>query len=204
MARLRSIVVLAAAAALVLSACSGGEDPESTSRGSLTFLFPTGPVDMDPSTSQDNNVAMPMWSAWFEGLIAAQPDSPEFSPVLASTWDVSDDGLIYTFTLDDRATFSDGAPVTADDVVFSLERDMAPEISLLNFLLAKIDSITATDASTVTISLLEPWPHLLADLASPTAVVYSKAVLEAADEQTFFNEAPVGSGPFTLSEVTPS
>lgn len=207
--RRRFLALLVALPLVALSACSPApQTGKSTTTaspgtgGSLTFLFPTAPVDLDPSTSQDNNVAMPMWNAWFQYLIQPKSAGAGYDPMLAKTWTTSSDLRTYTFTLDERAVFSNGDALTAADVVSSLKRDMAPSVSLLNGLGTKISSITATDARTVTIALKEPWPHLLADLASPTAAIYSTSSLAAAkDPKTFFNTAPVGTGPFTLGSV---
>jgi peptide/nickel transport system substrate-binding protein len=169
------------------------------SGGTLKFLLTTSPVDLDPSTSQDNSVSMPLWGSWFQQLMVF--DGQDYQPELAESWTVSDDELLYTLNLDPRATFSDGSPVTSDDVVFSLKRNLEPEVSQLNFLNAKIADITAVSPSVVEISMQEPWPHLLSDLASPSAVIYSKAALEAAASPAeFFNTNPVGSGPFVLGD----
>ncbi len=212
----KSVVVAAFAAALVaLAACTstqttagdsaspgdvdGSQAPASG--GSAVFQFVTAPLDLDPATSQDNNVSMPMWNAWFEYLVTLREG--ELSPGLAASWTVSDDKLVYTFTLDPRAQFSNGSDLTAQDVVFSLNRDLAPDISLLHFLTDRIESISAPDPDTVQIALNSPWPHLLADMASPTAAIYSEAALKAApSEKAFFNEAPIGTGPFTLASAT--
>lgn len=209
-----SVVSLAVAA--LLAGCSGGTTETSSSTestetveeasgspvsgGTLTFLLTTSPVDLDPSTSQDNSVSMPLYSAWFQQLTALEGEA--YQSVLAESWNVSADGLLYSFNLDPRATFSDGSPVTSDDVVFSLRRTIDEEVSELNFLNAKIANITAVSPSLVEISMKEPWPHMLADLSSPKAVIYSKSAFKAAaSPDEFFNKNPVGSGPFVLGET---
>ncbi|MBA2559413.1 MAG: ABC transporter substrate-binding protein [Propionibacteriales bacterium] len=204
---------LALTGVLVLIGCSGGGKPSSASSsgssdspsvaivqgGDATVLLPAAPLDLDPSTSQDNNASMPMWKAWFQNLVQATENGLE--PQLASEWKTSKDELTYTFMLDSAATFSDGEPVTAADVVFSLRHNLSPDVSLLHFLESKIASMEAVDTSTVSIVLKTPWPHLLADLSSPTAAIYSQAAFEDTDPKSFFNTAPVGTGPFTLGEV---
>lgn len=206
----RLVPAIVAATALAIAGCSGGggggggsasPTGEPQKGGTLTFLLPTAPLDLDPSTSQDNNVAMPMWNSWFEELVVF--DGNEYAPWLAKSWTESDDALTYTFTLDERAKFSDGSPMTSEDVLFSLQRNADPDVSLLNFLKAKIDSITAPTPQTFEIKLKEPWPHLLADLASPNGAIYSKAAFEkVGDPKKFFNTSPTGTGPFTLGNVT--
>jgi peptide/nickel transport system substrate-binding protein len=197
----------------MLAACSGatdtsgdgaGQDQPAQTGGNIVFQFPTAPLDLDPSTSQDNNVSMPLWNAWFEYLVRLDPATGKFQPMLAEDWQISEDEKIYTFNLRSDVTFSDGSPMTADDVVFALNRDMEPKISLLHSLLDRIDKISAVNEHTVEIQLKNPWPHLLADLASPTAAIYPEQPLKDAGDKQFFTQQPVGSGPFVLSEVVPN
>jgi peptide/nickel transport system substrate-binding protein len=209
--RTRCATALAVLSLLVTSACNAGSGTSATGAkttavakdgGDATFLFPTAPLDLDPSTSQDNNVSMPMMNAWFEYLIQQKQGSSDYQPMLASSWEVSPDQLTYSFHLNSAAKFSDGSPLTSGDVVASLKRNLEPDISLLNFLNAKISSMTAPDETTVKIALSKPWPHLLADLASPTAAIYSQKALAAAESpKAFFNTKPMGTGPFVLSDV---
>ncbi|WP_284236185.1 ABC transporter substrate-binding protein [Mycobacterium antarcticum] len=213
---LKALLSTVTAITLAVGGCAGpgntGDNQASASDtapakngGSLTYLFTTAPVDMDPSTSQDNNVAMPLWNAWFQYLVKPKVDSADFEPMLATSWQVSPDSKSYVFAINPAAKFSDGSPVRAQDVAFSLQRNVEPEVSLLNAVGKKIASIVATDDRTVTINLKEPWPHLLADLASPNAAIYPQAALTAAgDPKTFFNSKPIGTGPFVLSSVVPN
>jgi len=211
MNRRRGLASLIVACSLLATGCSGSSTPAATSSaastgapqsgGTLTFLFPTAPLDMDPSTSQDNNVSMPLWNAWFEELVGF--DGTNYTPLLAKAWTTTDGGKTYTFNLDERAKFSDGSQMTAEDVLFSLKRTMGPDVSLLNFLKAKVSSMTAPDPQTVSISLTEPWPHLLADLAGPNGAIYSKAAFEKLnDAKKFFASTPVGTGPYTLGAIS--
>lgn len=197
--------------ALVLAACSGSSSSDNSSPsngpakigGSLVFDLPTAPLDLDPSTSQDNNGSMQMWNAWFEYLVQSDPDTGQFSPMLATQWNVSKDQKTYTFKLRANVKFSDGSPLTGADVVYALNRDMAPKISLLHSLSDKISRIS-TAGNTVTIQMEQPWPHLLADLASPTAAIYPRQALQNAGDKAFFTQNPVGTGPFMLTSVVPN
>ncbi|MHA1548459.1 MAG: ABC transporter substrate-binding protein, partial [Alphaproteobacteria bacterium] len=62
----------------------------------------------------------------FEGLVTEDAGAQPI-PGMATSWDISDDGLVYTFKLREGAVWSDGQPVTADDFVFALQRLMNPE-----------------------------------------------------------------------------
>lgn len=121
---------LAVGSLLFLSACSSGSaSPGGNSGsaapakgGSLTFDFFTAPLDLDPSTSQDNDTSMQMWLAWFQSLIEVNPAGPGYLPVLADRWTVSSNGLTYTFHIRSGVKFSNGKPLTSADVLYSLTR----------------------------------------------------------------------------------
>jgi peptide/nickel transport system substrate-binding protein len=182
----------------------GGAAPHlSAAGGQMVFQFPTAPLDLDPSTSQDNNVAMPLWLAWFQPLISQAPGGGAFSPILADRWSVSKDGKTYRFHIRSGVRFSNNRPMTVQDVLYSLQRTMAPKISLLHFLIAKIASMRAS-GSTVTIVLKQPWPHLLADLATPNGAIYPKGAFTKSTAKAFFFQHPIGTGPIQLTSSVPN
>ncbi len=135
-------------------------------------------------------------------------------PRLATKWTISDDQLTYTFALRD-AKFSNGDPVTADDVVFSFQRlknvqgNPAPLYTTAN-----IASVVATDPKTVTITVSQPTPALLAYLATNFFDVEDAAVVKAnggtdADDaktsdqaQAYLDAHSAGSGPYMLDHWT--
>ena len=206
-------VGLAVGSLLLVSACSSSSSPPSTgssssgtptSGGNLTFEFFTAPLDLDPSTSQDNDTSMQMWLAWFQSLIEVNPNRPGFLPLLADHWSISSDKLAYTFQIRPGVKFSNGKPLTSADVLYSLTRTEKPSISLLNFLVAKTASMSAPDPSTFVIKLKSPWPSLLADLASPNGAIYPAGAFTAATAKAFFNTHPIGTGPFVLTSSVPN
>ncbi|MCL2898405.1 ABC transporter substrate-binding protein [Brenneria tiliae] len=134
----------------------------------------------------------------FEPLyIVGEDGQPK--PWLASSSADSDGGLTWTFKLRPGVKFSDGKPLNAEDVVFSLQRHVANGSGIP--LLAPIASITAPDAGTVVIRLKEPYPALLADISA-----VSNGILPAnfggAGEEAFFKH-PVGTGPFAFKSWEP-
>jgi peptide/nickel transport system substrate-binding protein len=210
--RTRALAAITVIALAVLTACSsGGGTPsqQATSSGpeqggNLVFDFATAPLNLDPSTSQDNDTSMQMWNAWFQYLIQPKTSGPGYAPMLASSYSIAPNQLTYTFHIRPGVEFSDGHPLTAADVVFSLKRDSHPSISLLNFLNGYISSISATNSDTVQIKLKRPWPNLLADLASPTAAIYPDNAFTANTAAAFFAQHPVGTGPFMLMSEVPN
>ncbi|MGH6916652.1 MAG: ABC transporter substrate-binding protein, partial [Geminicoccaceae bacterium] len=96
-------------------------------------------------------------------LVRANREANEIVPDLAESWEVSDDALEYTFHLRD-AQFSDGSPVTAQDVVFSLTRLRDDPESVQAAIYKIMESVTAPDERTVVIKLSEPSSPFLATL----------------------------------------
>ena len=100
----------------------------------------------------------------FEGLVRSTADGKSIEPCLATSWDISDDGLVYTFHLREDVKFSDGTPVTAEDWEYSLERSL--ELGAWNSLISSIDDVKAVDEKTIDIVLKNPSGSLLASLAA--------------------------------------
>lgn len=124
----------------------------------------------------------------------------EFQPELAESWEVSDDGLTWTVELVEDATFSDGEPVTADDVVYTLEtyRD-TEEFPYLSTYPDVFTAITAPDEHTVEITTEEPIGNFESRLVF--AYILPEHVWSAEDDVVAFeNREMVGSGPFTLKD----
>jgi peptide/nickel transport system substrate-binding protein len=120
-------------------------------------------------------------------------------PQMAS-WAISDDKLVYTFTLRDGLVFHDAAPVKADDAVASLKRWAARD-GAAAFLMAVTDSIAASDDKTVVWTLKEPFPLLLDVVAKQSSVpaFIMPARVAATPADTAITDY-VGSGPFVFVE----
>ena len=124
-------------------------------------------------------------------------------PELAKAWTYSSDGMTLTFKLQPGVKYSDGTPVTADDVVFCLNRAFDPN-SDWGFLFGPVTtnwpkpggSASAVDDSTVAIKLSAPFAPLLAALATFAASIYPKA--NYAKWGKNMSAHPIGSGPFML------
>ncbi len=137
-------------------------------------------------------------------------------PSLAKSWDISPDGLVYTFHLRDDVTFHNGARFTADDVVYTVERMMNPATAALNtdfFSMIKgagdmldgqaegVEGVKALDDYTVEITLEVPFAPFLANLATPSCSIYNREAAEAAGDQFGIDPAvTVGTGPFKITD----
>ncbi|MBX6320475.1 MAG: ABC transporter substrate-binding protein [Rhodospirillaceae bacterium] len=149
----------------------------------------------DPIASSDNA------SIWvelllYDTLIRPTKDGTSLEPGLAEKWSVSPDGKEYVFTLR-QAQFSDGSPVTADDVIFSLKRAAGEKSDWARFF-KPITSYEAVDDHTVRMRLDEPFTPMLNNLAMFSGSILPRALVEK-DPEGFFAH-PVGSGPFVLKE----
>jgi peptide/nickel transport system substrate-binding protein len=102
-------------------------------------------------------------------------------PDLATEWEISDDGLVYTFTLREGVTFHDGEPFTADDVVATFNRIIDPPegvISQFRDDFAMVSNVEADDDLTVRFELSAPRAFFLDLLAGPAFGIYSRSTLE--------------------------
>ncbi len=152
---------------------------------------------MDKTTTFDNNSIYVMEQI-MEPLFTVSQDGTDVEPWLASDYSVSDDQLTYTINLREGVDFSNGDPVTAEDVKFSLDENTATGGDGWGFINAAIDSVSVVDDATVSIQLKYPWAPLLADLSLfANGIVPANYGGQTAEQ---FYEAPVGTGPFVWDE----
>lgn len=188
---LRGIRTLALAALVVpaASAISLAAD-----YGNITFAIPTDITTVDPdrvSSGGDWNVLANI----FESLYG-RDSAGQLAPELATAYTVSDDGLTYDFTLRDGVTFQNGDPMTADDVVFSWNRAIDPELkfNFASWAAGKIASVEATAPNQVRIVLKARTPTFIKDL-KPFFPIVPKGYIEKVGNEGFL-AAPIGTGPF--------
>ena len=109
-------------------------------------------------------VSSDVYQTWIEylvleGLAQRNPDTLEFEPKLAESWEISEDGLTMTFTLREGLRFSDGEPLTADDVVFTFDWIRNPEVQAdrARSYLTKLETVEAVDDRTVRFTFNETY-----------------------------------------------
>ena len=185
-----SALVLVACAALTLPAAADG----IKRGGTITIGRPDEPMTLDPFIPSDNGSIYAI-AQICESLISADKDGTGLMPGLAKSWTNSDDGLIYTFTLRDGLKFSDGKPLTGEDVKFSLTKVMDPAAAY-GFAFAPVASVEAPDDLTVKITLKQPYTPILSALSLFSAAVVEKAAYEASPEK--FGANPICAGPFKV------
>jgi len=128
--------------------------------------------------------------------------SGRFTPGLAESWTTSTDGLTWTFRLRRNVKFHNGRPMTADDVVYSINRIKDPRTrSPRAGDFADVESVTAPDHASVVFKLKKPFAPLLAKLSgSISAAIVPKEVVEKDGD---LNTNPIGTGPFRFVGYTP-
>lgn len=191
------------AAAAILPAGAYGQPPKS---GGVLLLSHGGDpptLDMHQSaTYLTEFVGAPCYST----LLRIDPsDIYKLVPDLAEKHEVSSDGKTVTFYLNKAAEFHNGMPVTADDVVFSLDRVRKPPSGIVSprkGLLANIKEIQAKDANTVVVLLNEPQADFPFQVANPYNVIVPRKVVEPLDASgQGMKRTIMGSGPFKLSQA---
>lgn len=193
----RGGAILGSAALLVLAACSGGASEQSTDDpsaggGTVTVGATLEPTSLDLTAVSGAAIPQVLLYNVYETLVKIDPSNGEIVPLLAQDWEVSDDGLTYTFHLVTDATFHDGQSLRASDVVWSLERVRDPDAAHpFAGQMDVVDTIEARDESTVVVTLSRPSNRWLFDMASQTGVILKEG---ATDLETTAN----GTGPFTF------
>ena len=214
-------------AILLLAGCARRETPADAAIRSHTLLIgnQSEPADLDPqivTAYTDQNITL----ALFEGLTAIDEATSKPVPATAASWDVSADGLVYTFHLRPDARWSNGDPVVAGDFVYAFHRILSPALgSEYSYMLWAIKNaetfntgkladfsavgVAAPDDRTLRVTLARPTPYLLSLAAHPTWFPLHRATIEQfghMDQRSTAWTRPgnlVGNGAFTLTEWTP-
>lgn len=138
----------------------------------------------------------------YSGLLRATPEGG-YVPDLAESYHVSEDGTVYTFALRGSAAFHDGTSVTADDVVFTVQK--AQDAAIKSPLRANWNGVTveAVDQKTVRFTLRQRYAPFIQNL---TLGILPKHLWQDVSEEEFpfsdLNTSPVGSGPFEVRDVS--
>ncbi len=163
--------------------------------GTLTWAYTTIPLRLDPLWTQARTDSI-IISNIAQGLVRANPTATAVEPALAERWSVSGNGLTYTFFLRGAARFHDGRPVTADDVIASLERSRA--LGVYKWSLADVKTIAKLDDKRVAIVLNAPVASILARLAMISNAVFPKDQVTSTGQRELTK--PIGTGPFMVRE----
>ena len=192
----RAIALLAAACTLTMSLSFGAYAGEASGKTDLVIAVDAD-VDTLHPTDFSTTVELNVLNQLYDTLMYMNPDGthdPE--PRIAESYEISEDGLDYTFHLRDDVTFHDGTPVTAEDVVFSIELYQASEYQ--GSPISMLAGVEATDEKTVVCHLDTPYAPFLKGILNP--FICSKAYYES-DPDAFVTN-PIGSGPYKFVSRT--
>ncbi|MBB4266664.1 ABC transporter substrate-binding protein [Roseospira visakhapatnamensis] len=186
-----ALVALVVAAACTVTATLADPRPaRAAPPDSIVLGMVLEPPHLDPTAGAAGAIDEVVYANVFEGLTRIAHDGTVL-PGLAQRWDVSDDGLVYTFHLRRDVLFHDGTAFTADDAVFSLQRAIDTDsVNAQKGLFAAIDSAVALDGYTLIVALSHPQALL------PFNLGWGDAVMVAPESADTNRTAPVGTGPF--------
>src|SRR5947207_10260809 len=194
----RHVLQLAGAATLPLSSGLLGGPAQAAAAGTLTIAYNVNLPSFDPTIglSAVNPTLQSIYQAIFDPYIGQAPDL-SFKPGLLTKWDWNADRTKITLELRKGASWHDGSPVTAEDVVWSLQRAADTKSgNPIQFVWSKVGNYKI-DGNTITGDVLEFEPALFKWMAFLTAYVLPKAYYEKVGAEGF-EKAPIGSGPYKV------
>ncbi|HWZ19521.1 MAG TPA: peptide ABC transporter substrate-binding protein [Ktedonobacteraceae bacterium] len=224
--RFPAIIPLLSSLLIILAACAGATSSTPTASGTPTLAtsqvltFPNvGTRDigvLDPALGPDSNSALAVGMIYtglvkFDKNLNVVPDQ--------ATWVISPDNKVYTFTLKQGITFSDGTLVTAQSYVYTLTRALLPEVKspIASFFLGPIlgsdevnngktktlAGVKAIDNNTLQITLKQPTAYFLQIMANSIAFPLNQTVINQYGQTDWVNHAAgnaIGTGPFMVKE----
>jgi len=203
---LKLVLISMLATMLLVAGCGspaadndGGDEvqPEQILRVGMTYDWD----NLDPAQA-GNRTSHQIANSIFNGLVRFELGGTKLEGDLAKEWSVSDDGLTYTFILHEGVQFHHGyGEMTAEDVKFSLERVMDPDVSRYAGDVEAIESVEVTGQYEVKVHLKRVDAALLYKLSEGIGYIVSKAAVEERGED--FAHNPVGTGPFAFESWSP-
>jgi peptide/nickel transport system substrate-binding protein len=210
---------IGAAVAILVAACGGSGSSDTVNLkttakvnaaceqpavrgGNLVYARQYETVSLNPLENKNGNGDIFADEMLYTPLVRLNHEGGyEIQPALAESWERSADGKAYTFHLRPGIRFSDGSPITAEDVVWSLEREANPvKDPSWAFIYQGYENAETVDPATVRVNLSEPVAAFLYDVAIIAGDVLPKELIEK--EGAAFWKHPVGAGPFKLEEFS--
>ncbi|MBI1878772.1 MAG: hypothetical protein HYR94_11235 [Chloroflexi bacterium] len=166
--------------------------------GTIVMARDSEPLTLNPIGAGDNGSIF-MVVQIFDTLVETQ-DAPVPQPAIAEEWEVSEDSMTWTFHLREGVKFSNGDPVTCEDVKFSIDRFANPDVNVsYGGFGSAIESTECVDESTFVIQLNRVEGAFLDYLSTFIPSIIPKAAYEKMGDEAF-GEAPIGSGPYMVKE----
>lgn len=211
-----SLILALAMATTLLAGCGGSGSSSDSSTGTasgdtqstdsaeattFTVALDSDIVALDPAFAYDFTTNLVVLQIT-QGLLAFDENN-ELVPVLAKSWEATDD-TTYVYQIRDDVTFSDGTPMTMDDVLFSLERTMNPDTgSYVQWMYSQVESIEQTGDWELTVHLSEPYAQFKYVFATTAGHIISKDYYEAhADNFGTAEGGILGTGAYVYDSWT--
>lgn len=214
--RLSSLLILSAAVLFV--GCGQGGFSERAQAGKeniLRYPIVTNPTSLDPGVVQDGDT-LDLIQQIYEGLVTWSEDNEPVGAI-AESWEVSEDGRVYTFKIREGVKFHTGRTVTAHDVKWSIERNSNPRLAsqtaeaYMSDIVGVVDKVSGTanevsgvqvvDDMHVQITLVKPTPYFLGKLTYLVSGVMDKDVTPEGEISSIDQIA--GTGPFRIVSYEP-
>jgi peptide/nickel transport system substrate-binding protein len=222
--RAAALGISMSAAGSILAACGGGDEEEAApppSADTGAAPQPTPPAETAESAptqggilreGYDRDVSRqdPVNQAWWdasgypvqhETVIARDPDN-QFVPMLAESWEVSDDGLTWSIKIRDGLTFHSGAPCDAAAVAACFDEFRDPEKGINAGFWTPVTAVEAGDGNVVLVTMANPYADFVFVLDNGYSAIYNKATRDELGDQ-YGVEGTDGTGPFTFEEFVP-
>jgi peptide/nickel transport system substrate-binding protein len=181
---------------LVALGCGGGGAPQSnTPPGTLYVALEEEPPELDPNLSSAY-VDRQVMASLYDKLVDIDQEG-EIVPMLAKSYEISEDDLVYTFHLRKGIKFHDGTEFNAEAVKYNLDR-YQEEDSVRSTEVEPIESVEVVDEYTVRVTLSEPFAPFLAVLTDRAGIIASPKAIE--ENNGRISKDPVGTGPFKFVE----
>ena len=172
------------------------EAPAADERGTtLVYSYPQEPPNWNYWETGLTAVTGPLLLNVWETLAEYEADGTPV-PLLAESWEVSEDGTTFTFAIRQGVTFHDGSDLTAADVVYSLTKNAESGVSRASAPLAAMTSAVAVDDYTVEVTLSAPSQQFLSGMAQRAGLIVPENFFEDNDAAT----TVIGTGPYTFGE----
>ncbi|QDQ99512.1 ABC transporter substrate-binding protein (plasmid) [Tomitella fengzijianii] len=211
------MAALSAVAALLMAGCADTGTPDSSADpattgwvgeradggtpsdgGTVSYATYRGVSSLDPAARQDGGATGGTeMAAIYDLLMRYDTEAGEYVPQLAESLRADDADTRWTLTLRDGPEFSDGTPVDADAVAWSIARYVEKKGTHAQVWQASVDATTVLDPRTVQFTLSRPWAEFPALLASGPGMIVAPSSVHGDDF------TPVGAGPFTVAEFNP-
>ena len=184
-----SVVGIAAAGSMGVASAS------VETKTTFTYVYPQEPPNWDYRETALTAVTAPLLLNVWETVLEMNADGT-VSPLLAESYEVSDDGLVYTLHIREGVVFHDGSDLTSADVVYSFNSNAEASVPNTSAAFATVTSIDAPDDFTVVLTLEVPSQSFLGRMANRAGIIVPEGFYEDNDPGT----TVIGTGPYTFGE----